>query len=93
MKFSAEMQISKEVLKGENLNFGIFLDQLSKEILAEMKKENIFDSVVHDEILENNIYRLRISTHCMGNAQYSELKRKADAYDQIMNIKDRWNIK
>ena len=92
MKFSAEMQISKEVLKGENLNFGIFLDQLSKEILMQMKKENIFDSVVHDEILENNIYRLRISTHCMGNAQYNELKQKADAYDQIMNIKDRWNI-
>ena len=58
-----------------------------------MKKENIFDSVVQDEILENNTYRLRISTHCMGNAQYNELKRKADAYDQIMNIKDRWNIK
>ena len=92
MKFSAEMQISKEVLKGENLNFGIFLDQLSKEILMQMKKENIFDSVVHDEILENNIYRLRISTHCMGNAQYNELKRKADAYDQIMNFKNKRNI-
>ena len=39
-----------------------------------MKKENIFDSVVQDEILENNTYRLRISTHCMGNAQYNELK-------------------
>ena len=92
MKFSAEMQISKDILRGENLNFGIFLDQLSKEILAEMKKENIFDSVVQDEILENNIYRLRVSTHCMGNTQYSELKQKADAYDQIMNIKYRWNI-
>lgn len=87
------MQISKEVLRGENLNFGIFLDQLSKEILTEMKKENIFDSIVQDEILENNIYRLKISTHSMGNAQYNELKQKADAYDQIMNIKDRWNIK
>lgn len=92
MKFSAEMQISKEVLKGENLNFGIFLDQLSKEILMQMKKENIFDSVVQDEILENNIYRLRISTHCMGNVQYNELKQKADAYDQIMNFKNKWNI-
>ena len=42
MKFSAEMQISKDILRGENLNFGIFLDQLSKEILAEMKKRKYF---------------------------------------------------
>ena len=92
MKFSAEMHISRKILLGKNLNFGIFLDQLSKEILTEMKKENIFDSVVQDEVLRNNCYRLRIGVHCMGNAEYSELKRKADAYDQIMNIKDRWNI-
>ena len=69
-----------------------FIKNLLYPIKLDFKKENIFDSVVKDEILENNIYRLRISTYCMGNTQYSELKRKADAYDQIMKIKDGWNI-